>query len=113
MENAGLITFREERLLLDERAALAARVSMNSLMAHELAHQWFGDLVTLAWWDDIWLNEAFATGMGTRVVDRLHPEYAAQTGLLESVVGAMYGVSLVSLRCMRGWTDTVYDYLTG
>jgi len=47
-------------------------------MAHEMAHMWFGDLVTMRWWDDLWLNEAFATWISPRIVDRLHPEYQAR-----------------------------------
>ncbi|MCC6216632.1 MAG: ERAP1-like C-terminal domain-containing protein [Polyangiaceae bacterium] len=75
MENAGLVTFREEFVLLEDRAAPATRRALDGIMAHELAHQWFGNWVTLAWWDDIWLNEAFATWMGSKVLERHRPEY--------------------------------------
>ena len=75
MENAGLITFREERLLLDARASRArAQRRSATIIAHELAHQWFGNLVTMAWWDDLWLNEAFATWMADKIVDELAAE---------------------------------------
>src|SRR5438309_2800094 len=76
MENAGAVFFRETLLLLDP-----ATVSLNEhkraaeVIAHELAHMWYGDLVTMAWWDDLWLNEAFATWMAYRVVDDWRPEW--------------------------------------
>ncbi|MFO0570278.1 MAG: M1 family aminopeptidase [Polyangiaceae bacterium] len=76
MENAGLVTFREERVLLDEdKASLESRRGLLELMAHELAHQWFGNLVTMKWWDDIWLNEGFANWMGDHVVERARPAW--------------------------------------
>jgi aminopeptidase N len=78
MENAGLITFPRGALLLDEHASLAARSGWASIIAHELAHQWFGDLVTMAWWDDVWLNEAFATFMADQIVDAWRPQTGAR-----------------------------------
>src|SRR5262249_30050970 len=72
MENAGAITFSEYLLLFDAKSASAGQKrAFASVMAHELAHMWFGDLVTMPWWDDIWLNEAFATWMSGRIVDEL------------------------------------------
>jgi puromycin-sensitive aminopeptidase len=76
MENAGAVFFRETLLLLDpKRAALAEQKRAAEVIAHELAHMWYGDLVTMAWWDDLWLNEAFATWMAFQVVDRWRPEW--------------------------------------
>ena len=75
MENWGAITFREVMLFVD--ANTSTRIKMRSSMgvAHELAHQWFGDLVTMKWWDDIWLNESFATFVSYKAVNKLHPDW--------------------------------------
>jgi len=71
MENAGLITFREVALLLDPTtASLAQKKRVAEVVTHELAHQWFGNWVTMSWWDDLWLNEAFATWMAYKSVDQ-------------------------------------------
>jgi aminopeptidase N len=83
MENPGFVTFREELLLIDpEHASTQSRRAMAGVIAHELAHQWFGDLVTMQWWDDLWLNEAFASWMSRKVVDQWRP---ASQSRLESV----------------------------
>jgi len=79
MENPGLVTFREELLVLDpERASTGAILGAAGTIAHELAHQWFGNLVTLAWWDDIWLNESFTTWISAKIVDGWRPESNAR-----------------------------------
>ena len=102
MENVGLITFREWLLLIDEeRATEHQRRAFAYVLAHELAHQWFGNLVTMPWWDDIWLNEAFATWMGDKVVQTLHPEYRSDLGSLASAHRAMGLDSLTSARSIR------------
>src|SRR5262245_13009146 len=76
MENAGAVFFRETLLLLDPATvALPERKRAAEVIAHELAHMWYGDLVTMAWCDDLWLNEAFATWMAYRVVDQWKPEW--------------------------------------
>ena len=74
MENSGCITFREVVLLVDlERAPLPLQKRAAEVITHELAHQWFGNLVTMQWWDDLWLNEAFATWMAFKIVDQWRP----------------------------------------
>jgi len=76
MENAGAITYREEGLLLDPAGApLVQRVRLASTTAHELAHMWFGDLVTMQWWDDLWLNESFASWMSEKITNEVFPQY--------------------------------------
>jgi puromycin-sensitive aminopeptidase len=90
MENFGAITFRESSLLVDERQASRAELqTVADTVAHENAHMWFGDLVTMAWWDGLWLNEAFATFMEILPVDRWKPEWQRWTtfGLAEREVG--------------------------
>jgi puromycin-sensitive aminopeptidase len=76
MENLGCVTFRETALLVDESAAARSDLErVADVVSHELAHMWFGDLVTMRWWEGIWLNEAFATFMGTKCVDAFRPDW--------------------------------------
>ena len=76
MENAGAVFFRETLLLVDHATiSLAEKKRVAEVIAHELAHMWFGNLVTMKWWDDLWLNEAFATWMAFKVVDEWKPEW--------------------------------------
>jgi tricorn protease interacting factor F2/3 len=75
MENWGAITFRETALLAGEDSSVSQRMRVASVVAHELAHQWFGNLVTMKWWDDLWLNESFATFMSYKAVDSLFPQW--------------------------------------
>ena len=75
MENWGLVTYRESMMLAGKNATLGAKKGVALTVAHELSHQWFGDLVTMDWWDDLWLNESFASVMEYYAVDYIHPEY--------------------------------------
>jgi puromycin-sensitive aminopeptidase len=90
MENAGAVFFRETLLLLDPAAAsLTERKRAAEVIAHELAHMWYGDLVTMAWWDDLWLNEAFATWMAYKVVDDWKPDWRMWSGYEHDRAGAL------------------------
>jgi aminopeptidase N len=102
MENAGLITFREELLLVDPaHASMKSKRSQALVLAHELAHQWFGDLVTMAWWNDLWLNEGFATWAAAKIGDRYKPTFEARTELVAGMSGVMDTDSLHSARAVR------------
>jgi aminopeptidase N len=102
MENPGLVTFREEMLLLDPaRATTSARRGVAGIIAHELAHQWFGNLVTMRWWDELWLNEGFATWMASRVLDTWRPEMGARVESIRSRAWAMDQDSLPAARVVR------------
>src|SRR2546428_13365660 len=75
MENWGAITFREILLHADKDTSTSTRKSSAEVIAHEIAHMWFGDLVTMKWWDDLWLNESFATFMAYKVVNWAFPQW--------------------------------------
>jgi alanyl aminopeptidase len=108
MENAGAILYREDILLFAPGvSAEQARKSIASVMAHEIAHQWFGDLVTLRWWTDAWLNESFATWMGNRTVHEWDPAYGAWTSFLGGVDYAMEKDALASARAVRQPLDDI------
>ena len=75
MENWGLVTYRETMMLVSKAATLGTKKGVALTVSHELSHQWFGDLVTMEWWDDLWLNESFASIMEYYATDFIHPEY--------------------------------------
>jgi tricorn protease interacting factor F2/3 len=83
MENWGAISSRESYALITENTAFAQKNRGAMSMVHETAHQWFGDLVTMKWWDDLWLNESFATFMGYKVTDRIRPTWEMMSVFLK------------------------------
>src|SRR6266542_5447571 len=90
MENWGAITFREILLHADKDTSTSTKKSIAEVVAHEIAHMWCGDLVTMKWWDDLWLNESFATFMAYKVVDWAYPQWKIwQDFVKNSTGGAM------------------------
>lgn len=112
MENPGAIVYTEYLLLMNDTASLNQKRSYARVHAHELAHQWFGDLVTPVWWEDIWLNEAFATWMGNKATDLWQPEGNFDRLTLNASLAAMGLDSLASTRKVReplSRTENVMD----
>ena len=102
MENPGLVTFRDLLLLLDPaRATAANRREQAITIAHELAHHWFGDLVTMEWWDDVWLNEGLATWAESKMVDLWKPSFGATVEAAAAVGRAMDTDALGTARAVR------------
>ncbi len=102
MENAGMVTYEQNILLSDPATDTITRQRRYAqVAAHELAHQWFGDMVTTAWWDDIWLNEAFATWTSSKIIAQWKPEWNGRLADLDNKFGAMETDSLVSSRQIR------------
>lgn len=107
MENTGAIFYRETNLLADEQtASLATRKNIALVLAHELAHQWFGNLVTMAWWDDLWLNEGFASWMANRPVASWKPEWNIDVDEALQTQTALELDSLRSTRAIRTQVET-------
>ena len=93
MENWGAITFRETILLYDPKtSSTRTKQFIAEVISHEIAHQWFGNLVTMKWWNDLWLNESFATFMATKFVDKFYPEWDLWDQFIEDAMNVAMGL---------------------
>ena len=107
MENFGAITYRETALLIDPNtASLNAKEEVALVIAHEMAHQWFGDLVTMQWWDNIWLNEGFATWMENKPIAAMHPEWNIDQMVVTNLDGTLNLDAQPTTRAIRARADT-------
>jgi aminopeptidase N len=107
MENFGAITYRETDLLIDEKtASVGAKKRVGSVVAHEMAHQWFGDMVTMQWWDNLWLNEGFATWMENKPVAAWHPEWNIPQDVATDLDGTLNLDAQHSTRTIRATAET-------
>ena len=107
MENTGCITFRDVLLLIDEKhGSVDLKKTIATVISHEMAHQWFGDLVTMKWWDDIWLNEGFATWMESKPVEAWKPEWNVDLDDVSGAGGTMTLDSLANTRPIHQAAET-------
>src|ERR1039458_10319537 len=107
MENFGAITYRETDLLIDPKTASdRAKENVASVIAHEMAHQWFGDLVTMQWWDNVWLNEGFATWMSNKPIAAMHPEWNVDQSAISGEDGTLDLDAQITTRAIRAKADT-------
>ena len=107
MENFGAITYRETALLIDEKTASeVTKREVCLVIAHEMAHQWFGDLVTMQWWDNIWLNEGFATWMENKPIAAMHPEWNIDQMVISDLNGTLNLDAQPTTRAIRAKADT-------
>jgi aminopeptidase N len=107
MENTACITFREILLQVDEKhGSVDLKKEIASVIAHEMAHQWFGDLVTMKWWDDIWLNEGFATWMSSKPIEQWKPEWQFNLDDVSDTDQTMNTDSLANTRPIEQPADT-------
>ncbi|MFT4112703.1 M1 family metallopeptidase [Silvibacterium sp.] len=107
MENFGAITYRETDLLIDENtASVGAKKNVGLVVAHEMAHQWFGDMVTMQWWNNLWLNEGFATWMENKPIEAWHPEWKMTEDVAEGLNGTLNLDAQRTTRTIRAEANT-------
>ena len=107
MENWGLVTYRESCLLVDQNTPQATKEYIATVVTHELSHQWFGNLVTMRWWDNLWLNESFANMMQFYAVDHLRPEWKIWQDYFTE--DCLYALRRDSLKNVQSVQQTVSD----
>ncbi len=113
MENIAAITYRETLLTIDDKnASVDAHQAVVAALAHEMAHMWFGDLVTMRWWDDVWLNEGFATWMSYKPMEAFKPEWHAERGEIQEIAAALTTDSIASVRPIRAKAETPAEIAT-
>ncbi len=118
MENAGADTYGDSILFLDKGASTSQKQEFGMVVSHELAHQWFGDLVTPKWWDDIWLNESFANWMGYRIGNEWRPDLKINANAIDEAFAAMNTDALKAGRPIHqpirtnGDIDAAFDAVT-
>jgi len=104
MENWGAITFRETILLYDSQtSSTKTKQYIAEVISHEIAHQWFGNLVTMKWWNDLWLNESFATFMATKFVDKFYPEWDLWNQFIEDAMNVAMGLDSLKTTRNLSW----------
>ncbi len=107
MENTGAIFYRESLLFIDDKnSSVDSHQAVFEVLAHEMAHQWFGDLVTMKWWDNLWLNEGFATWMALKPSQALHPEWNANLDAVQATNSALGLDALVNTHPIRAKAET-------
>jgi len=107
MENFGAITYRETDLLIDPKtASVGAQKEVAEVIAHEMAHQWFGDLVTMQWWNNVWLNEGFASWMENKPVAAMHPEWKIDQDVAADMDNTLNLDAQPTTRAIRAKADT-------
>jgi aminopeptidase N/puromycin-sensitive aminopeptidase len=107
MENFGAITYRETDLLLDEaHASIPQQKRVAVVVTHEMAHQWFGDMVTMQWWDNLWLNEGFATWMETKAANDFNPAWKYKQDEASDLDGTLNTDAQTTTRTIRAKADT-------
>ncbi|NTX60176.1 M1 family metallopeptidase [Myxococcus sp. CA051A] len=110
MEHPGLVTFNSRMMLAKpEEDSLSRQRGFSDTQVHELGHQWFGNLVTLAWWDDLWLNESFATWVTPRIIETWQPSWDAPVERVQDRSRSLDSDSLLSARRIRQPIDTAND----
>jgi len=107
MENFGCITYRETDLLVDSKTgSVNSKKGVASVVAHEMAHQWFGDMVTMQWWNNLWLNEGFATWMSSKPITKWHPEWNFPLDVANSLDNTLNYDAQPTTRTIRANADT-------